>query len=258
MPREKSTRLSGMKKNPYAKPKKKVKAKTYKGRIIRGVTKKQREIVSEFFKVREGETQEQWKKRTDVNRLSEVNKEEENRIYKKMYIYYKTKDKKEYDMHNAYLKIQQIPRAFDFMRYYGVVINFFSIKYNVRVEDYQMGFYFYTNIPFTKQRFENACVLHFGTKHNKFNYFIKSGYLEEVTHTIRLYDQDNVVQKTNLYRLTRGFLRRLTEIYKVISKMNTLRTEQSHLENMSPEIEQIIFDMNDEIMDIQTGRVPVS
>jgi len=257
----KKRRLSGMKKNPYAKKKKQkrtYKAKVYKGRIIMGVNQTQRERLNEFLKVREGETLEQWKKRTTMNRVSDVDEAEELRLTKKLLVYHHKKDKAKYEQDNKYIRVQKIPIYFDFMRYYGVVVNYFSVKYGVRIEDYQMGFYFYSNIPFTRERFEHDAVLHFGTKRGKMSHFISNGYLEEIIKRVKRYKEEDEYERTSLYRLTSTFTRKLTEIYGVLGKMNTIRTDQHPFINLSPEIQQILTDLNDEITDIQTGRKPQS
>jgi len=74
----------------------------------------------------------------------------------------RSRERNSVESKNKYIFVQPVVREFDFMRYYGIVIKYYSIKYGIRVEDMQLGFYFYTNIPFTKDRFENAAVLHLG------------------------------------------------------------------------------------------------
>jgi len=117
-------------------------------------------------------------------------------------------------------------------------------------------FYFYSNIPFTKERFDNAAVLHYGSSLSKHSRAIREGLIEELMQTIHHYGKDNTYKKTSLFQLTPGFLLQLTHIYRTLGKMNTIQLNQPIFSGLSPEIMQIMKDMNDEIMDIQTGRKP--
>ena len=136
------------------------------------------------------------------------------------------------------------------------MINFYSIKHGIQVDDLLIGFYFYSNIPFTKDRFDNAAVLHYGRSNKKLSQFIQKGYIEEIILNKKRFNNTDVPEKTHLYKLTRVFVDRLTFIYQTMAKMNGIRISQPTITPLPPEVKQIIIDMNDHIHDIQTGRVP--
>ena len=120
----------------------------------------------------------------------------------------------------------------------------------------QLGFYFYTNIPFSKDRFENAAVLHLGTSKGKLNYFINNGYLEEVFNLQKHYNREDTKEKTHLYKLTKEFVKQLTNIYRTLGKMNKIRLTQPIFTGLSGEIKELIMEMNNEIQEIQNGSKP--
>lgn len=255
-----------MKKNPYANPHNKKPKKyrkkqplgpyTYTGKIRTGMTPGQKRNMNKFMAVREGETEEQWRKRTAHRRVIEYDEALEHSYMSKVRVMARAEERKSIEIKNRFVLVKPLVKDFDFMRYYGIVINYSCIKYGISVEDLQMGFYFYSNIPFTKERFNNAAVLHYGTNHKKLSVFIKNGYIEEILFTKKVFERPDKIEKTNLYKLTKGFVALLTYIYRTLARMNGIRIPQPTLTPLPPEAKQIIMDMNDEIMDIQTGRKP--
>ena len=250
----------GMKKQPaVGRPKgyrKKYEPLTYKGKLKFSLSDYQKRTNSEFMKVREGETIEQWKKRTVHRRVRDVDEIKELALMNPLRVNLRSRERNAEQIRNKFIIVQPIEREFDFMRYYGIVINYYSIKYGIKVEDMQLGFYFFTNIPFTKDRFENAAVLHLGTMRKKLTEFLSKGYIEEVLNNQRHYGKENTHDKTHLFKLTKDFSKRLTFIYRTLGRMNGIRINQTTLTGLDPEVKQIIMDMNDEIQEIQTGRKP--
>lgn len=259
--RNEDKRWPGMKKQPKfgnRKPKK----RTYgpfslKAKIKPGLSDYQKQTMNKFMAVREGETIEQWKKRTSRRRVKEIDEIEELAIRHPLRVIQRKRAKQSIETKNKYIKVQPVHREFDFMRYYGIVINFFSIKYGIRKEDLEVGFYFYTNIPFTRDRFNNCMVLMTGTNAGKLNRWLKDGLLEEIIHNKKQFNGPDKPERTFLYKLTNVYVDKLTNIYRVLGKMEGIRMyKQSVLTPLSPEEKKMINDMNDEIMDIQTGRKP--
>lgn len=249
----------GMKNPPMGrkkKPKKKYEPFTYKGRLKSGLSDRQKKNMNEFMKVREGETLEQWRKRTEKRRVKELDEIQELALMNPLRILVRNRERHSIATKNKYKTIQTVEREFDFMRYYGIVINYYSIKHGIRVEDLQLGFYFYSNIPFSKDRFDNAAVLHFGTSDKKLLHFIKSGYVEELIHTKKRYNLPDVHEKMHIFQLTKNFVHKLTTIYRTLAKMNAIPMDQPILNHLSTGVKQIIQDMADEIADIHSGRKP--
>lgn len=258
-PKKKTKRYPGMKKQPKfgPKPKKKVYGPFSNSMKIKpGMSEYQKRTMKAFMEVRPGETLEEWRKRTAHRRVKGIDEVQELSKTHKLRVMQRSRERNSMLSKNKYIVVQPVEREFDFMRYYGIVINFYSIKYGIRKEDLEVGFYFYTNIPFTKDRFDNALVLMTGTNQGKLRRFIKEGLVQEVNQLVRSPTGIKRYEKTDLFKLTNKFVDRLTYIYRTLGKMNGIRLSQPTLTGLSPEVKQIIADMNDHIMDIQTGRVP--
>lgn len=259
--RNENKKWPGMKKQPKSgypkgKHKKPFEPVTYGGRLKYGLSEYQKRTNAEFLKVKDGETKEQWQKRTRCRRVKEVDEIKELALMNPLRVILRSRERNTVESKNKYITVQPVVREFDFMRYYGIVINYYSIKYNIRVEDMQLGFYFYTNIPFSKDRFENAAVLHLGTSKGKLNYFINNGYLEEVFNLQKHYNREDTKEKTHLYKLTKEFVKQLTNIYRTLGKMNKIRLTQPIFTGLSGEIKELIMEMNNEIQEIQNGSKP--
>jgi len=241
-------------------PKKKYGPFPREWKIKPGMSEYQLRTMTEFMKVKEGETLQQWQKRTDRRRVKEIDEIKEMALMSPLRVRLRSRERNVIASKNKFIIVQPVDREFDFMRYYGIVINFYAIKYGIRKEDLEVGFYFYSNIPFTRDRFNNAMVLITGSNGGKLNRFLKNGYMEEIIKTKKRLNAPDKYVKTSLYKLTKLFVEKLTYIYRTLGKMNAIKMEQhdnsSILSPLPPEAKQMIQDMNDEIMDIQTGRKP--
>jgi hypothetical protein len=256
----KSRHYPGMKKQPELGrkklPKKKYGPFSHNGKIKPGMTDFQKRTMNEFLKVREGETVKEWQRRTARRRVKEIDEIRELSLMNPIRVFQRNRERDAITQRNKYIKVQPMEREFDFMRYYGIVSNYYSIKHGIRKEDIEVGFYFYSNIPFTRDRFENAMILMTGTKTGKFMRWLRDGLLEELTQTKKVFNAPNKIVKTNLYRLPRVFVDKLTHLYRTLGMMNTINMNNPVLTILSPQEKQMIKDMNDHIMDIQTGRKP--
>jgi hypothetical protein len=222
-----------------------------------GMSEFQKKTMIKFMQVRDGETPEEWKKRTARRRVKEIDEIKELAIMHPLRIKQRKRDRSAIVSKNKYIIVQPTEREFDFMRYYGIVCNFYAIKHGIRKEDLEIGFYFYSNIPFTKDRFDNAAILMTGNNLGKMYRFVKEGLCEEVLRKIvNPHTRKLKYEKTQLFRLTNEFVKILNNMYRTLGKMNGIRIAQPTLTGLSPEVKQIIRDMNDHIQDIQTGRVP--
>jgi hypothetical protein len=260
-PKKGNRNFSGMKKKPkVGRPKggkKQYGPFSCHGKIKPGMSEFQKRTMHEFMKVREGETEKQWLSRTRTRRVKEDEEIKQLAEQHPLRVLQRSRERNAISSKNKYITVQPVEREFEFMRYYGIVINFYSIKHGIRKEDLEIGFYFHSNIPFTRTRFNNALILMTGNSAGKISRFINEGLLEEIIKTKKQYNAPNKYEKTSLYRLTKRFVFLLTEIYRTLGKMNTIRMyQQPILSPLPPEAKQMIQDMNDEIMDIQTGRKP--
>ena len=251
---KKKFKLSGPDKKP---PVKYSDLKPFEGKPKANLSQNQLKTFNERIKVREGETIEQWKKRTRSLRVIEEDEIPELPKNHELRIKYRKRAKSNVECRNKVLTIMPAIRDFDFMKYYGIVINFYTIKYGIRKDDLEVGFYFYDGVPFTRERFENTCILNSGSMTGKFVRFKKNKYIEEVIKTEKRYNLTDKKTNTGLYKLNKSFSNKLTYIYKVLGKMNGIRLyNQKAIAPLNDELRQIFYEMNLEIMEIQTGKKP--
>jgi hypothetical protein len=78
-------------------------------------------------------------KRT-VTRVKEIDEIKELAIMHPLRIKQRKRERNAISTKN--IIVQPTERDFDFMRYYGIVCNFYAIKYGIRKEDIEIGFYF--------------------------------------------------------------------------------------------------------------------
>jgi hypothetical protein len=95
----------------------------------------------------------------------------------------------------------------------------------------EIGFYFYSNIPFTKDRFDNAAILA-GNNLGKMYRFVKEGLCEEVSQIVNPHTRKLKYEK-QLFRLTNEFVKILNNMYRTLGKMNGIRIAQPTLTGLS-------------------------
>lgn len=260
-PKKNTKRYPGMKKQPKFKktgPKKKTYGPFSKEMKIKpGMSDYQKRTMKKFLEVKPGETLEQWRRRTAIRRVKDEAEISELSHKHPLKVLMRSRERNSIETKNRYFIVQPVEREFDFMRYYGIVCNYYAIKHNIRKEDLEVGFYFYTNIPFTRTRFENALVLMTGNNQGKLARFLREELIEEVKHKVINPRTKKVkYEKTDLFRLTKHFVDKLTYMYRTLGKMNGINLKRNPAASLPPELKQIIQDMNEEVQDILTGRKP--
>lgn len=224
-----------------------------------GMSQHQLKTYNKFMKVKDGETREEWLKRTRTRRVVEKDEIKDLPDTNKLRIYEKKKSHNSREYHNRLLKDQSAVRNFDFLKYYGMVMNYYAIKYGMKKEDLEVGFYFYEYGFFTKDIFHNVCVLIYGSSKGHFNRFLSDEYICPVVKTNKNSQFKEVEVDTGYYKLHHGLVLRLKEIYEVIAKKKPLRvggTNGSHASLLSKEEKQLFQDMNQDITEILAGNKP--
>lgn len=248
----------GMKKKPkFGQPRKPPMKyrdlKPFDGKPKPGLSQHQLKTFDKFMARKPGETKEQWDKRTRSRRV--IREDEIDTLPKnsRLRVQKIKKIQKEIEYKNRCVVSTTVDKDFDFLKYYGIIMRFFSIKYDIKKVDLEVGFYFYENLPFTKERFENICVMVTGCSTGKFNYFRRMGYVKEIVKQQKTRTK-TVDLKTNLFKLSRGFVHQITEVYSILGRMKELRMGQKTVTPYAQELRDVLFEMNEEIMDIQLGR----
>lgn len=218
-----------------------------------GLSTWQLKTMDSFMKLRDGETQEQWDKRTKRRRVLRDDEISKLSPTNTLQLARKKKYKRSVEERNKYIRVLAHERDFSFLKYYSIISRYYSIKYGIRKDDLEVAFYFYENTPFTKDRFNNICVMTTGFNTARFNRFLKNKYIREIIKTQKFVDGNKQV-KTGLYLLENGLVIKLTEIYKVLAGFKELLLNKQQSVSMPIEIKDILMEMNAEIMDIQSGR----
>lgn len=256
---QKKDRFRGMKKKPYAnlqngvncnkpKPRKK---KVMNGSIAKakGLSAYQLRTQEEFLKVRPGETQAQWEKRTRFRRERPEEEIAATTIGKKKIAVFKAKSKK---IEDSRIRIQQHDKDFNFLKFYIFVINWASVKYGISQQDLEIGFHFHLNLPFTKAQFLNKCLLFTKRGHATFVRLHSAGHIIEFM-TVQT-SKDKEKKGTNMYCLSHSFVMVLNEIYKKITFTTSFDFKANTSRTMSPELEKLLHEMSQENNEILTGK----
>lgn len=205
----------------------------------------------ESLKVREGETKEQWEKRTYKKRLyGNATKDNKIKIAQNGKLYLHKRFKKHERMKALAISIRVIERPYDFMKMYALIMRWANVKYGVLQNDFEIGYYFYEGTPFTKQEFESVCTL-LGSVRFVFSRFIKKGYIQNVV----ILTSHGIERKTEYYQLTMKFTGAIKTIYGLITKTTTVNmSNRGYVEKMSDSLRAEIEKLNDEIGEILKGN----
>ena len=224
------------------------------GSIAKAKNTYQSETMEEFLKVRQGETLEQWKKRTERRRLVGQVKDSKISIAKNG----KMEIKK--DVLTGMDKEIQIKilarfreRPFDYLKNYAYIMRWASTRYNVFKDDIEILFVLYDEGPFTRSEFDRICI-RLGTVRGVFSRFIKKGYISQYS----LVTKDNEVKQFDYYQLTSEVLRMLKATYEAISKVNkmtlTIRSSAEYKRNAPPKaLEEYLTQLNNEVDQVNNG-----
>lgn len=216
------------------------------------ITKEKAKRRIQMKKVRPYESIEAWGRRVrKYNLVSEA--EIQKKINSNKYVYkaqVRTKeDQRKYrKQKNRTIKVIFNEKEHDFLKYYGIILNYYSLKYGIRKVDLEVCFAFYNNKIIDVDRFNNICILNNGSSTGMLSRFKKNGYISELINKQEFEVKDNREVKTNFYKLSLSMTKLITHIYEKIAKLNTLK-KHGYKGMYSPECEKEIIAMNDEIND---------
>lgn len=115
------------------------------------------------------------------------------------------------------VKVITANREFDFMKFYGIVKRWASVRYSLTIDEIEMLMYFHSEPLFTKKEFDiyNTAMLH---KNKSIKRFIDMEMVEALPGNTMI-----KVAGNKLYKLTVKANRRVSSIYKKL----TLQEEMS-------------------------------
>ena len=216
------------------------------------ISKKKALTRIQMKKVRPHETLESWERRMrKYNLVSEEAIQRKLSVQKYKYqaqVKSKEVERKYRKRKNEIIYISFYEKQHDFLKYYGIVLNYYSVKYGIRKSDFEIGYAFYNNKLIDIDRFNNICILNTGNSSGIFARFKKNGYVSELINHKEFEKKDNQDVKTNTYKLSLPMTKLISSVYEKIAKLNILH--KRHYKGMySPECEKEIIAMNDEIND---------
>jgi len=245
--RAKNGRLAGMKnrqKGKMAKKRKKLNSKKKPLDDYQDTTRK------EFLLRKAGESQEQWEKRTLRRRVYGRSKDNNIRLASdgKIVNYSRPLKCRQKEIK---LRIQARfhERPYDFLKVYAFVMRWASVRHDVLKEDIELGYYFYSGEPFTKEDFSLACI-QLGTVRGVFTRFYKNGYIVPVSVISRI----GTVKDIGYYSLSMEFQLLIKRVYGVLSKVTPAGLSTKHLKaKQDEELIEFMLKLNTEIEETILG-----
>ena len=239
-------KYTGMKKAPIA---------VLKVAVRANILKKKAEKYVERRKVRSSETIEMWAGR--MRRYNLMKEENIQRKLSQLKIKYKIqvrenlRAKAERKKGNETVTVFFGVKDFDYLQYYGIVKQYYSIKYAISKVDLEICFTFFNNKIIDLDSFYNICILNHGHANGFLKRFKDLGYLEELINNSEFEKKDKTSKPTGVYRLSSSMIKLITNFYKIISKLQKI--SKNSYRGMYPKgVEVEILKMNQEIEDYLT------
>jgi len=210
----------------------------------------QAEKSKEFLEPKEGESQEDWAKRTQKRRVFGVIQAHHITLKgdSKLIIRRRGLNGTKKNL-RATVVSEVIERTFDYMANYAFIMRWASIKYGITQDDFELGFYLYNKGQFTREEFDSVCIS-LGSVRGVFVRFIREGLIIQY----KLVFENNVEKKYEIYSLSQSFLFRIDMVYKAISRVQKMSITVDLTRRLNPELNEFLMSLNDEIESIINGR----
>lgn len=221
--------------------KKSYKVLVQENRLV-NINKKQADLFKNAKKVRKGESKQAWENRVrkfnlmkecDIQKI--LNSKSFN-IYFKHRIRVKDELKKKKAIQEIHFQRANIP--YDFLSYFGIVKNYFCIKYAINKVDFDICLAFYNNKIIELNSFNNICILNHGSSTSFLKRFIDRGYIVEILQNTLKENLDKKFKKTGIYKISYNMSNIFREFYLILAKQNSLKdTKYKGMYNKEQEIE---------------------
>ncbi len=227
-----------------------------------GLSQHQIDTMEEFMKYREGETEAQWKKRTRFRR-PRTKEDIENNTYlirkdktlgKKLRV--KKTNIKKYNNHHS-VKVIVSERKYSDLKFLGIVKRYYSVKHGISIEDFDLAFYFYENIPFTKIEFNTVVRLYYGRLFGEFKRFDDNGYINNIVRTKRFLKKEDEIRVSDKYLLSSQMVQIVSGIYKTLMEFREIQNNSTEEVMIPYGIQTMINKYNRGIKEILTGKTSV-
>lgn len=223
------------------------------------LTERRKKINAERRKVRKNETINNWESRVRKYKLMSEEKIQKKIDQKKICVrrrkeLTKSKEKRRIIL-NTFIRPFIRDKDYDYLKWYGAIVNYFCIKYAVSKNDVEIMFMLYNNQIFNKERFDNVCILINGNVGKYWSFFIKEGLLTKVNQKITNKDQTITTKYTDVYMLSEKASIFVGQIYIHLTKI-----KKFYINHRKPELNlypkgalELILEMNAETEEFLTG-----
>jgi len=151
---------------------------------------------------------------------------------------------------------QTVPKDHDGLRFIGVLLRYFSVRYDLKKEDITLCLNLYNSAHFTVEEFNRASILNSGGYTAVFRRFRELGYIVKVNHTIRSARKNTKTRviQTDRYRLSKQIVERIKFVYKIAEQIDMLNAENFDPYLAHPGIIILVNKLNREIKDVLSGK----
>lgn len=204
-----------------------------------------------FMQVKDGETFEEWKKRTNRRRILDVPKVVQHVKVDGNSTLSPSKQKfknKEHAKRFKQITMQVRQKPFEFLKGYALIMQWASVRYGIVKDDIEIGYYFYDSLPFSQKDFNDYCIA-LGTVRGVFRRFYNNGYITPIL----VKSMDGSVKETKYYTISVEMNIILGKVYGLVSKnANFSVVDIRHAENRN-EMIQFLNKLSIEIDEFITG-----
>lgn len=212
------------------------------------LAKRERDNNEEFLKVKEGESPMHYYNRTKKRYGLMGIEVEKPKMKTKRQVSKRRKVQNRYESKIG--RIQRGEKKFNELKILTFVLEWASIKFDIKRAYLEFGFFFYDDIPFTRDTFRARSWLVNGGKYY-FATFYKNGYVTRI-HTAPRHGK----KPTPYFVLSKQFSKVLTEIYKLVFAVDVNPNEGQPDNPIPQELKDLIREMNSEVIEIKEGLKP--
>lgn len=144
-------------------------------------------------------------------------------------------------------------KQYDYLKYSGIIMNYFSIRFGISRIDFEILFMFYNNHIFNKETFDSVCVMTCGHSRHFFTRFVQKGYIRQITENEQHRQEKKVKANPDaFYRVGNSTSRIIGNVYAYLAKLKPMSLVDAD-KLYSKEQYDILMEMNDDINSYKTG-----
>lgn len=150
--------------------------------------------------------------------------------------------------------INQTKDRVSFLRYFGFVMTYISVKYDISKKDLEILLYLYNEDYFDYTYFRGIIECFGDKRFGHFKRYQLDGYIINVDKSIRFPRAAPKVVDTSLYKMSIQAATVITHFYKELTRLIEIDTESEHVYLVPEEAQLIINGFQREIHSIRTNK----